>query len=60
MAELINIFNKNMDKDTEGRLVKSNYKNNFTKKGLFQKSELKLTRMDKIVYIGIQRVYCLK
>lgn len=37
MAELINIFNKNMDKDTEGRLVKSNYKNNFTKKVYFRK-----------------------
>ena len=37
MADIFNIFNKNMDKDTEGRLVKSNYKTNFTNKSLFRK-----------------------
>lgn len=26
VAELLKIFKKNLDKDTEGRLVKSNYK----------------------------------
>lgn len=26
VVELFNIFNKNLDKDTEGRLVKSNHK----------------------------------